>query len=91
MPFTRKSADTLRAELLVQPIIGQLVGHVVGPAHMRDYISPYSVTRRVETRRVSHTRVRPDKLDILVEYRQVVHVEDRRIVIFVSDRRVKQT
>jgi len=32
-----------------------------------------SVTRRVETRRVSHTRVRVDKLDILVEYRQVVN------------------
>ena len=32
-----------------------------------------SVTRRVETRRVSHTRVRPDKLDILVEYGQVVN------------------
>ena len=40
MPFTRKIADTLRAELLVQPIIGQLVGHVVGPAYLRDYISP---------------------------------------------------
>jgi len=37
----------LRAELLVQPIIGQLVGHVVGPAHLRDYNK--SVTIRVET------------------------------------------
>ena len=74
MPFTGKSADNLRAELLVQPIIGQLVGHVVGPAHLRDY---KSVTRRVETRRVSHTRVRPDKLDILVEYnRSLIPVED---------------
>ena len=77
MPFTSKSADTLRAELLVQPIIGQLVGHVVGPAHMRDY-NYKSVTRRVETRRVSHTRVRVDKLDILVEYRQVVNTCGRQ-------------
>ena len=74
MPSARKSADTLRAESLVQPIIGQLVGHVVGPAHMRDK----SVTRRVETRRVIHTRVRPDKLDILVEYRQVVNTCGRQ-------------
>ena len=40
-----------------------------------------SVIRRVETRRVSHTRVRVDKLDILVEYtdRSLIPVEDRRI------------
>ena len=37
-----------------------------------------SVTKRVETRRVSHTRVRPDKLDILVEYRQVVNTCGRQ-------------
>ena len=37
-----------------------------------------SVTRRVETRRVSHTRVRPGKLDILVEYRQVVNTCGRQ-------------
>ena len=38
-----------------------------------------SVTRRVETRRVNHTRGRPDKLDILVEYRQVVNICGRQM------------
>jgi len=50
-----------------------------------------SVTRRVETRRVSHTRVGVDKLDILVEYRQVVNTCGRsdELIILVSDRRVR--